>query len=161
MLFRSDATRIPTDDVIVCGAGNDNTFNKFNAENNVDGPGTGIKINKDVPKWQQAEGGRFPSNVIGEIPDYQKYFYCPKVSRKERHIGHEMPPAMFGDKKGAYDDNGERYAVGLDARTGNVGNNHPTVKPVELMKYLIKLITPQGGTVLDPFNGSEIGRAHV
>ena len=34
------------------------------------------------------------------------------------------------------------------------GNNHPTVKPVELMKYLIKLITPAGGTVLDPYNGS-------
>ena len=34
------------------------------------------------------------------------------------------------------------------------GNNHPTVKPIELMKYLIKLVTPPGGTVLDPFNGS-------
>ena len=98
--------------------------------------------------------GRFPSNVIGEIPDYQKYFYCPKVSRRERHVGHDLPPAMFGDKKGAYDDNGERYAVGLDARTGPVGNNHPTVKPIELMKYLIRLITPPGGVVLDPFNGS-------
>jgi len=31
-----------------------------------------------------SEIGRFPSNVIGEIPDYQKYFYCPKVSRRER-----------------------------------------------------------------------------
>jgi site-specific DNA-methyltransferase (adenine-specific) len=61
---------------------------------------------------------------------------------------------MFGDKQGAYDDNGQRYAVELDKRTGNVGNNHPTVKPVELMKYLIKLVTPPGGTVLDPFNGS-------
>ena len=150
-----DATRIPTDDVIICGAGNGNTFNNFNAENNIDGPGTGTKINHNVPKWQQADGGRFPSNVIGEITEeYQKYFYCPKVSRKERHIGHEMPSAMFGDKQGAYDDNGQRYAVGLDARTGNVGNNHPTVKPVELMKYLIKLVTPKGGTVLDPFNGS-------
>jgi site-specific DNA-methyltransferase (adenine-specific) len=38
--------------------------------------------------------------------------------------------------------------------TANVGNNHPTVKPIELMKYLIKLITPPGGVVLDPFNGS-------
>ena len=66
--------------------------------------------------------GRFPSNVIGEIPDYQKYFYCPKVGRKERHTGTD--------------------------------NNHPTVKPIELMKYLIKLITPAGGRVLDPFNGS-------
>ena len=35
-----------------------------------------------------------------------------------------------------------------------VGNNHPTVKPVELMKYLVKLVTPKGGRVLDPFNGS-------
>jgi site-specific DNA-methyltransferase (adenine-specific) len=34
------------------------------------------------------------------------------------------------------------------------GNNHPTVKPIELMKYLIKLVTPANGIVLDPFNGS-------
>jgi site-specific DNA-methyltransferase (adenine-specific) len=99
--------------------------------------------------------GRYPSNVIGDVEKpYQKYFYSPKVSRKERHIGYEMPPALFGDKQGAFDDNGKRYAVELDRREGNVGNNHPTVKPIELMKYLIKLITPKGGTVLDPFNGS-------
>jgi site-specific DNA-methyltransferase (adenine-specific) len=98
--------------------------------------------------------GRFPSNVLGDIPDYQKYFYCPKVSRKERHIGHETPPAMFGDVAGAYGPDGNRMAVGLDARSGPVGNNHPTVKPIELMKYLIRLITPPGGVVLDPFNGS-------
>jgi site-specific DNA-methyltransferase (adenine-specific) len=100
------------------------------------------------------EAGRFPSNVIGDITDYQKYFYCPKVSRKERHIGHETPPPMFGDVAGAYGPDGNRMAVGLDARSGPVGNNHPTVKPIELMKYLIRLITPEGGTVLDPFNGS-------
>jgi site-specific DNA-methyltransferase (adenine-specific) len=66
--------------------------------------------------------GRFPSNVIGEVEDYQKYFYCPKVSRKERHQG--------------------------------VDNNHPTVKPVALMRYLIKLVTPPNSIVLDPFSGS-------
>jgi DNA modification methylase len=49
-----------------------------------------------------------------------RFFYCSKVSRKER---------------------GE-------------GNNHPTVKPLKLMEYLIKLITPKGGIVLDPFMGS-------
>jgi DNA modification methylase len=65
---------------------------------------------------------RFPSNVLGEVEGYQKFFYCPKVSRKERHTG--------------------------------IDNNHPTVKPVELMKYLIKLVTPPNSTVLDPFNGS-------
>ena len=69
--------------------------------------------------------GRYPSNVImsEEDKEYSKYFYCPKVSRKERNIG-------------------------------DTGNNHPTVKPVALMKYLVTLVTPKGGKVLDPFNGS-------
>ena len=39
-------------------------------------------------------------------------------------------------------------------QSGNMGNNHPTVKPVALMSYLVKLVTPEGGKVLDPFNGS-------
>lgn len=169
-----DATRIPTDDVIICGAGNDNTFNKFNAENNVDGPGTGTKINKDVPKWTQAEGGRFPSNVLGDIPDYQKYFYCPKVGRRERHIGFPVAKGMYEIAREhgytlAYDDpNDTSVGYMVDTQGNKVpdlvlqklveqhggGNNHPTVKPVALMEYLIKLITPPGGTVLDPFNGS-------
>jgi DNA modification methylase len=38
--------------------------------------------------------------------------------------------------------------------TKNVGNNHPTVKPVALMRWLIQLVTPEGGRVLDPFTGS-------
>jgi DNA modification methylase len=98
---------------------------------------------------------RYPSNVVGEIAEYQKYFYCPKVSRAERHVGHAVPPPMFGKQQGAFDANGQRYAVGLDARTdANKGNNHPTVKPIDLMKYLIRLVTPEGGRVLDPFNGS-------
>jgi DNA modification methylase len=111
-------------------------------------------LNKTIHK-ERAETilGRFPSNVIGEIEEpYQKYFYCPKVSRKERHIGSDMPEPMFGDVKGCYGTDGKRMAVGLDKRGG--GNNHPTVKPVELMKYLVKLITPPNGKVLDPFNGS-------
>lgn len=119
--------------------------------------GEGITSNEDSHIGYEAnELGRFPSNVLGQIAEpYQKYFYCPKVGRRERHIGHETPPAMFGNSKGAYDENGERYAVGLDSRTdANKGNNHPTVKPIELMKYLIKLVTPAGGRVLDPFNGS-------
>jgi site-specific DNA-methyltransferase (adenine-specific) len=118
-----DATRIsydgPTDKPVPHGG---------KARQHKDNPGwmstTGHKI---IENPEINEIGRFPSNVIGSIPDYQKYFYCPKVSRKERHMG-------FPED--------------------NTGNNHPTVKPIELMKYLIKLITPAGGTVLDPFNGS-------
>lgn len=74
---------------------------------------------------------RFPSNVIidevagEEIGDPRKFFYCPKVSKNERNIG--------------------------DDENRNI---HPTVKPVDLMRYLIKLVTPKNGVVLDPFMGS-------
>ena len=39
-------------------------------------------------------------------------------------------------------------------RRDKVVNNHPTVKPIKLMRYLVRLVTPPGGTVLDPFMGS-------
>ena len=65
--------------------------------------------------------GRYPSNIIGEVlPEHQKYFYAPRVTRKER---------------GEY-------------------NNHPTPKPISLMRYLVKLYCPKSGIVLDPFCGS-------
>jgi len=104
------------------------------------------------------ENGRFPSNVLGELPEYQKYFYCPKVSRKERHAGYDESDLPKGDGTQLYGKN----ADGIQPITqqnklqsaDNKGNNHPTVKPQQLMEYLIKLVTPAGGKVLDPFNGS-------
>jgi site-specific DNA-methyltransferase (adenine-specific) len=112
-------------------------------------------IGKEISMFN--DQGRFPSNVIGEIADdYQKYFYCPKVSRRERHIGHEAPEAY--DRRTERGENGSAGIQGLQKLNGEKktegGNNHPTVKPIELMKYLIKLVTPKGGRVLDPFNGS-------
>ena len=80
------------------------------------------------------------------------------------NTGQPKPPAPI--TKRARDENGNCLPVGehlLDQlknndktrkNVPNVGNNHPTVKPVELMKYLVKLVTPAGGKVLDPFNGS-------
>jgi site-specific DNA-methyltransferase (adenine-specific) len=143
--------------------------------------------------WQGKDGGeivqgRFPSNVLGEISEpYQKYFYCPKVSRSERHTGFEQKPEPY-DRRTERGENGSAGIQGLQKLNGKkdkvgplahipvapgsglnqmygsgqgakheraeVGNNHPTVKPVELMKYLIKLVTPPGGHILDPFNGS-------
>jgi site-specific DNA-methyltransferase (adenine-specific) len=149
--------------------------------------GVGYKaIKRKVDPVLDLPEGRFPSNVIGEIAEpYQKYFYCPKVGRAERHIGHdnssvpshnEMAQAMGGSlvdhdgnpsvsgNKAWLPDIGEIYTHGLakhyadwckqNAHVFEKGNNHPTVKPIELMKYLIRLITPAGGVVLDPFNGS-------
>jgi site-specific DNA-methyltransferase (adenine-specific) len=111
---------------------------------------------KTPDSYSVNDQGRFPSNVLGDIPDYQKYFYCPKVSRSERHVGFDTKDIPVYDRReeglesagiqGLQKLNGEKRTEG--------GNNHPTVKPIELMKYLIKLITPPGGTVLDPFNGS-------
>ena len=46
------------------------------------------------------------------------------------------------------------YCAKSSKRERGEGNSHPTVKPIELMKYLIKLVTPANGRVLDPFNGS-------
>jgi len=127
-------------------------------------------------KVETNELGRFPSNVIGEIEEeYQKYFYCPKVSRRERHTGFDDVPDPLanyaqGDVKNhplwdpSIGTNVQRLkhkilehnkTLGQAHQVqGAIGNNHPTVKPIELMKYLIKLITPPGGIVLDPFNGS-------
>jgi DNA modification methylase len=66
--------------------------------------------------------GRYPSNIIGQFdnPEHQKYFYAPRVTRKER---------------GEY-------------------NDHPTPKPIDLMRYLCRVYSPEGGLVLDPFLGS-------
>ena len=58
----------------------------MNAEHNAD---EGLDASKDTT-WEASSIGRYPSNVIGEVAEgYQKYFYCPKVSRKERHSGFE------------------------------------------------------------------------
>ena len=126
---------------------------------------------------QSSELGRYPSNVLGEIPEYQNFFYSPKVSIAERHIGFEEKPEPYDRRKeglefagiqglqklagkkafGEYTQDGTlgrmKDAMSKGA-TQSLGNNHPTVKPVELMKYLVKLVTPAGGKVLDPFNGS-------
>lgn len=103
--------------------------------------------------WKQHEQGRFPSNVLGEVKDYQKFFYCPKVNRAERHIGFETDNIPT-NPEGIYDIDKGDYIGSKRQQANSVGNNHPTVKPVELMKYLIRLVTPPGGKVLDPFTGS-------
>lgn len=87
--------------------------------------------------------GRYPSNVIGEIQGYQKYFYCPKPSPAERHYGCEHVQEPLTHKK---------VKAGKKAKAKR--NHHPTVKPVDLMRWLVRLVTPEGGLVLDPFMGS-------
>jgi site-specific DNA-methyltransferase (adenine-specific) len=145
-----DATRVPYEDADLewskgVKRSSKVLLNEMNAEQQIK------QKHPEEEQWEVNVQGRFPSNVIGEIPDYQKYFYCPKVSRKERHIGFDIGDQRIDQSEGEM--YGSMQAI-TRANIPNVGNNHPTVKPIELMKYLIKLITPPGGTVLDPFNGS-------
>jgi site-specific DNA-methyltransferase (adenine-specific) len=101
--------------------------------------------------------GRFPSNVIVDdsigqsMGEQGKFFYTSKASKKERNLGLDE----FADQKIEGRDKGQDgrsvpYKMGIAERK----NIHPTVKPVDLMRYLIKLVTPKGGVVLDPFMGS-------
>jgi len=112
--------------------------------------------------WHKNAG---ESNGISDgLSGASKFFYCPKVSRAERHIGCVDPGIMFARPR---QDDGTPVGAGesmvWDPKVNGQDaikqqqpgtNNHPTVKPVELMKYLVKLVTPKGGKVLDPFNGS-------
>lgn len=82
-----------------------------------------------------------------------RFFYCAKVSRGERNIGCEDSGALFsGVKSGGGDANDARRAIVNNPDLKH--NNHPTVKPVDLMRYLVKLVTPANSRVLDPFCGS-------
>jgi DNA modification methylase len=73
-----------------------------------------------------------------------RFFYAAKASRRDRHEGLDDPGAQF--KHGTT----LREVESTDTK----GNNHPTVKPTDLMAYLCRLVTPPGGVVLDPFMGS-------
>jgi site-specific DNA-methyltransferase (adenine-specific) len=83
----------------------------------------------------ELNAGRWPANVLHDgseevverFPsDASRFFYTPKADAEDRNDG--LPPKLR--------------------------NRHPTVKPVDLMRWLVRLITPPGGVVLDPFTGS-------
>jgi DNA modification methylase len=113
--------------------------------------------------------GRFPANLMHDgspevlelfpgqdIGSAARFFYCPKASKSDRDEGCEA----LEDKEWKTD--GACIPERSDRPFNPSKNNHPTVKPTELMRYLCRLITPPGGTVLDPFNGSgSTGKAAV
>jgi site-specific DNA-methyltransferase (adenine-specific) len=73
-----------------------------------------------------------------------RFLYCPKVSRAERNAGCERLPERALDLFPQADPKPDRGAR----------NHHPTVKPLELMRWLVRLVCPEDGLVLDPFCGS-------
>jgi DNA modification methylase len=86
----------------------------------------------DVNTYGHYDSDTSYRDTYGDSGGASRFFYCPKVSKSERNEG-------------------------LD-----ISNPHPTLKPVSLMRYLIRLVTPKGGTTLDPFMGSgSTGKAAV
>lgn len=82
-----------------------------------------------------------------------RFFYCAKASRKDRDEGLEHLPKQAG---GMVSNTSGQHITRRDEGYEPVprANTHPTVKPTSLMQWLCRLITPPGGTILDPFMGS-------
>nr|WP_036082501.1 site-specific DNA-methyltransferase [Leptospirillum ferriphilum] len=80
----------------------------------------------------------------GDEGSAARFFYCAKATRQDRNEGLADP--------------GPQFTHGATLRkvqnTSTAGNTHPTVKPTDLMRWLCRLVTPEGGLVLDPFMGS-------
>lgn len=95
---------------------------------------------------------------FGDEGSAARFFYVPKTSKKDRNDGLEnfTPKATasseFRPNHAEKADNGEDGNP--YGRWTPTQNNHPTVKPTDLMRYLVTMVTPVGGTTLDPFMGS-------
>ena len=91
-----------------------------------------------------------------------RFFYQAKVSKAERNMGLDgfVEVEVRDFRHGSEVSKDNRYRIDKDGnKTSKIElmkskNTHPTVKPINLMAYLCRLITPQGGVVLDPFMGS-------
>lgn len=109
--------------------------------------------------------GRWPANIIHdgseevvaafpESDGQQGDLVGCSRGRKSKGIYGDLPAARYAMARG---DAGSaaRFFYSAKADAGDrCGSKHPTVKPIDLMAYLCRLVTPAGGTVLDPFAGS-------
>ena len=83
----------------------------------------------------------------GDSGGASRFFYCPKADSYERNKGLKGFDEKDGIRTNAPREN-------EDIKTPQRKNFHPTVKPIDLMRYLVKLITPKKGICLDPYCGS-------
>jgi site-specific DNA-methyltransferase (adenine-specific) len=126
---------------------------------------SGIRKTGDIKPYISKDDGIFGTmknklhinSFKGDTGGASRFFYCPKASKKDRNDGVEHLEVKRPDT---------RTDTGMGSFTQKgvqpQHNSHPTVKPTDLMAYLIRLVTPKGGVVLDPFMGSgSTGKAAV
>ncbi len=147
-----DGCRVPTEDVI-------------ETKGNRDSAKVYGKYNGMTPR--QSEGqklGRFPANLIHDGSEEVLALF-PDTGKSGVAVRHNSGGCTFGgnSKKPpmndmSYSDSGSAarffYCAKASRSERGEGNVHPTVKPVALMRYLVRLVTRKGGIVLDPFMGS-------
>lgn len=112
---------------------------------------TGFVRNTDKHRnvYREFKGNREePTVLYGDSGSAARFFYSAKATRAEREAGLDaLPMVRRSDGRRTELDNPR-------LRTTERKNHHPTVKPVDVMAWLVRLITPPGGVVLDPFMGS-------
>ena len=112
------------------------------------------------------DSGRWPANIVHDGSE-EVLGVFPVTGASSASMRGELHGRIYGNGKGAsgsdsmrgHDDNGGSasrffYCAKASPSERGPGNNHPTVKPIALMRYLCRLVTPPGGVVLDPFAGS-------
>jgi site-specific DNA-methyltransferase (adenine-specific) len=125
----------------------------------------GWGLNGQAGQKRGSDVGRWPANLIHDGSDEvidlvgsaARFFYCPKASKSEREAGLEEMESVYRVNGNKWTDQDYRVTNGerpQSAESGPRKNIHPTVKPIDLMAYLCRLITPPKGTILDPFTGS-------
>lgn len=136
-------------------------WSKSGSKESENGSMSGKNYARD-PKPDNANG-RWPANIVHDGSDEvlaafpadgdkssARFFYCAKASRKDRDEGLEAFAPKFAPTMGNGIGGKEH-----DPETATPKKNvHPTVKPTSLMQWLCRLVTPPGGTILDPFMGS-------
>ena len=131
---------------------------KHNNTSTIYGGGKGLQL------------GTITANFTGDSGSAARFFYCAKASKRDRNEG------LDGFEVKEIRGGGGRVANGYDETTKDLkeaarkygavksakANTHPTVKPTTLMQYLVRLVTPPKGVILDPFMGSgSTGKAAI
>jgi DNA modification methylase len=120
--------------------------------------GTAVNRNREpgtMTSWMGTRASQVGEDVgYGDSGGASRFLYVAKASSAERNAGLDgFEKARKAQLQGALKD-GELDDVSARYLSQPMANVHPTVKPIELMRWLVRLVTPPGGVVLDPFTGS-------
>lgn len=109
----------------------------------------GVDTNNSIyGKLKQVSNSPEPRRDSGSAA---RFFYCAKASKQDRDEGLDQ---LVLKESGIKNDSGRGFSENDPYKKILRKNTHPTVKPVNLMRYLCRLITPSGGVILDPYAGS-------